>query len=438
MTNYTSNTYQMKREILNFSKKISEGCSKPVTKFVSDMIYGMFSRKSVVLTEIARGLKENIELHNTVDRLSNNLMNLDEEQKQIIINNYYDEVLNCLNEINDDYVIVLNDDSDLNHEYSQKLEDICVVKDASSRTDKYVNGYKVCEYAALSPNKKSPMSLYSKIYSTISEDFKSENDETIKGEEFVNAKLKKIKKKPIHVRDRGFDANEFFVRNIKNDIKFITRLKKSRNLIYNEKNVNVLEIANKKKGKIKTKLIYKGENKECYISYTKVKLPAYPNKEIYLVTVHGLKDDIDEDNEKYGEDNVLMFLTNLEIKNKDEAERIVKIYFLRWRIEEYFKSKKQNYKWEDSIVRTINSMNNLNMFLTMVMLKLTLLIEKMDKNLLIKIILEQAMALKKKCIVWFGQMSQGVYEILKYAHTGVRDWYNIRYVEKYKQLELKL
>lgn len=51
MTNYTAETYQMKRECLNFSNKISNGCIKPIVKLCNDMIYGILCRKSVVLTE---------------------------------------------------------------------------------------------------------------------------------------------------------------------------------------------------------------------------------------------------------------------------------------------------------------------------------------------------------------------------------------------------
>lgn len=437
MTNYTTDTYQIKRESLNFSNKLSEGCTKPIKKFCDDMIYGIFARKDVRLTEIARSLKEKTKIWNIVDRLSNNLTNISEEQVQIIQENYDKEALNCLKG-NDEYVIVPNDDTDLNHEYSRKMEDICLVRDASSQQEKYVYGYKVCEYVALSPKQKSPISLYSKIYSTISDDFKSENDETILGEDEVIKKLAKIGKKPIFVRDRGYDANIFFTKDIKEDNKFITRLKNNRNLIFKDKVVNVFDRIKDRKGKIKTKLMYKGENRDCYISYTKVKLPAYKEKDIYLVTVFGLKGDIDSDNDKYGDDNVIMFLTNMEVFDKESAERIVRIYFLRWRVEEYFKSKKQNYNWEDSIVRTLKAMNNLNVFLTAVMLKLTKFIEKIDKNFLSNLILERAMALKENCIIWFGQMSQGIFEILKFAHTGIREWHNIETREKYKQLTLKL
>lgn len=62
----------------------------------------------------------------------------------------------------------------------------------------------------------------------------------------------------------------------------------------------------------------------------------------------------------------MVLLINLEVKNKEDAEYIARLYFLRWRIEEYFKAKK-TYKWENSLLRTLESMNNLNIFLTIAM-----------------------------------------------------------------------
>ena len=41
MDNFTINNYEMKRDIINFSKKICEGASKPESKFTMDMIYGI-------------------------------------------------------------------------------------------------------------------------------------------------------------------------------------------------------------------------------------------------------------------------------------------------------------------------------------------------------------------------------------------------------------
>lgn len=422
MTNYTTETYQMKRGIVNFCENISMGTYKRSQKLTSDIVYGILSSKSCLLSEISRKLKEKIKLCNTVDRLSNNLANVDKEEIEKIKGNYYKEVMKYIPE---EYVVVLNDDSDLNKEYSKKLEDLCIVRDASSQVERYVNGYKVCEYTALSTKIKSPISLYSKVYSTTSDEFISENDETIKGEEEVIKILATQNKKPILVRDRGYDANEYLVKDIKEDNKFVTRLRGNRYLLFKGKKRIVEEVANERKGKIVTKLMYKGENKECSIGYTRVQLPAYKGKDINLVTIHGLNEE------------TMILLTNLDVKGKEDAEHIVRLYFLRWRIEEYFEVKK-SYNWENSLVRSLKSMNNLNVFLTIAMFYMSTIAEKLDKNYYSNIIIERAKSLKEKFIVYLSVISIGIFEILKYAHTGIRDWQKIRQREKYKQLCLKI
>ncbi len=95
----------------------------------------------------------------------------------------------------EDSVIVLNDDTDINKEYSKKLENLCTVIDASSQIERYVNGYKVCEYVALTEKAKTPVSLYSNIYSTESDSFVSENEEIKLGEQKVISILKQYNKR---------------------------------------------------------------------------------------------------------------------------------------------------------------------------------------------------------------------------------------------------
>ena len=74
---------------------------------------------------------------------------------------------------------MLFDDSDMNKEYSKKLEDLDRVIDASSQDKKIVNGYHVCEATVLTKKEKQPMSIYSKIYSCKSANFKSKNAYTL-------------------------------------------------------------------------------------------------------------------------------------------------------------------------------------------------------------------------------------------------------------------
>lgn len=73
MVNFTSKTYQMKREILNFSNKISRKLPKPDRKFIADMNYGILASNSCLLTDIVDQLHEPSKKINSVDRLSRHL-----------------------------------------------------------------------------------------------------------------------------------------------------------------------------------------------------------------------------------------------------------------------------------------------------------------------------------------------------------------------------
>ena len=70
MNNYTTLASQLKRGLLNFSEKLCKNLSRPTLKFVSCMLFGLLKSQSVMLTEIARSLNEEITLKKTVDRLS--------------------------------------------------------------------------------------------------------------------------------------------------------------------------------------------------------------------------------------------------------------------------------------------------------------------------------------------------------------------------------
>ena len=63
----------------------------------------------------------------------------------------------------------------------------------------------------------------------------------------------------------------------------------------------------------------------------------------------------------------MLLITNLELSEKKKLCMIVtKVYLMRWRIEEYFKFKKQQFELEDLRVMSLQSIRNLNMFATLV------------------------------------------------------------------------
>ena len=166
------------------------------------------------------------------------------------------------------------------------------------------------------------------------------------------------------------------------------------------------------------------EEHEVYISHTRVTLP-YNNKDYELVIVYGLS-----------EERPLILHTNRNIKSKDDVIKIVRMYFYRWRVEEYFRVKKQEYRFENLMVRALKSMNNLNLFLTIHMGHISKLIESIDRKLLVIKIIERSKSLRNKVVVWISQMAKGMKEILAYAHNGIKEWQQIETRDKYKQLQL--
>ena len=419
MNNYTMEVYETKREILNFSKKISEGLNKRERKFICDMQYGLSKSKSCLISEISRALNENIKLKNTIERLCDNLQELSLENARVIKNNY----LNKIKDYFPEEPICIFDDSDISKRYGKKFEDLDRIIDASDPDKKIVNGYHVCEAVILGKNEKQPISVYSQIYSCQSKNFVSKNKYT---NESIDTVIKVLKRKCNMVFDRGYDDNKIIEYVHQSGNYFVIRMNDKRNFLFKGRKKNAYEEALKRKGKVRMKLWFEEEKIEISVSHTKVQI-SKDNKEYELVFVYGLS-----------EERPLILLTNRTIHSKEDVIKVVRLYFYRWRVEEYFRSKKQEYEFENMRVRTLKSMNNLNLMLMIHMGQMAMLVEDMDKKLLSIKIIERSKSLKRKAIVWLSQMARGISEILKYAHTGIREYKKIEKREKYRQLNLRL
>ena len=420
MNNFTTDTYEMKREIVKFSEKISKCVNKSTSKFVTDMQYGISKSGSVLLSEISRSLNEDIKLKYTIERLSNNLMTLTKEESNKIKENYIEEIKDLFPE----EPIAIFDDSDIAKPYGKKFEDLDEVIDASSLKKEIVSGYHVCEAVILTDKEKQPISVYSEIYSCKSHNFISKNY-------YTNESIQKVKevlgRKCNMIFDRGYDDNKIIDMIDKNEDYFVIRMQDRRIFLFKGKKKKCYEEAMKRKGKVKMKLLFDdNEEYEVSISHTKVTLP-YNKKDYELVIVYGLS-----------EERPMILLTNRTIHSKEDLIKIVRLYFSRWRIEEYFRAKKQEYDFENMRVRTIESMNNLNLMLTIHLGHIGKLAESINKKLLTYKIIERSKSIRNKIIVWISQIARGTKEILALAHTGIKEYKKIEKREKHRQLQLSI
>jgi hypothetical protein len=411
MNDFTINNYEMKRDIVNFSKKISKDCDKPESKFVMDMIYGISKSKDILLSNIAGALDEDTKKAYTIDRLSDNLAN---DLSSSIDENYCNLAMDTLGE----NPVFLIDDSDIIKPLGEKFEDLGIVRDGSSRNKSYEKGYYHTEIVGLTQNMKQPISVFSKIHSSTQKDFISANEITFEGIDKVVKMLDERKIKGIFVNDRGYDNNLIFNHYFENKQYFVIRLKENRKVYGNHRWNKITTIRDSHKGKIKMKLLFQGEEKECFVSVIKVQITA-KKKWINLVLVYGL-----------GE-TPMMLASNIPIKSKEDVIKIARCYLDRWRIEEYFKFKKQEYNFENFRVRTLKSINNLNKMLTYAIGLIGILSEKIGKREFVNKIIKESKSLKEKVYLWFYQLARGIYNILSKVRSGIREWQNIRKTKEY-------
>ena len=125
MRHSTTDTYQLKREILTFSKKMSRNTPKDIRKFTADMLYGILASKSCILSHFADALKEDIQKKNTVERLSRKL----KEDLPIQMKKNY---LSFVREIADGTGPIFVDDTDIIKPYGKAFESLGRVRDGSS------------------------------------------------------------------------------------------------------------------------------------------------------------------------------------------------------------------------------------------------------------------------------------------------------------------
>lgn len=411
MNNFTTNTYQMKRDIVNFSNKLCKNSDKPETKFVTDMIYGISKSKDILLSSIAEALNEDTKKAYTINRLSDNLVS---DLSASIDDNYNNLVMDALG----DTPVFLVDDSDIVKPLGEKFEDLGIVRDGSSRKKSFEKGYHHTEIVGLTQNMKQPISIFSKIHSSTQKDFISNNSATYEGLNKVVSLLDARNLKGIFVNDRGYDSNDIFNYYFSKKQYFVIRLTEKRKIYRNHKWYKITTLRDAYKGKIKINLMFQGEEKECAVSMVKAQITAQ-KKWINIIFIYGLSD------------TPMMLASNISIKSKEDVIKIARCYMNRWRIEEYFKFKKQEYNFENFRVRTLKSINNLNKMLTYTIGLIALLSEKIGKREFVNKIIKESKSLKEKVYLWFYQLARGIYNILSMARIGIRDWEEIRKTKRY-------
>jgi hypothetical protein len=405
----------MKREILTFSNKISENLFKPEKKFIADMTYGILASGSCLLTDVVDKLHEKSKKVNSVERLTRHL-------NKGVPNKALKTYLTTIRKWVPAEPVIHIDDSDAVKPDGYKFEALGLVRDGSKSTatkNVYEKGYHVTEACVLTGS-NHPVSIFSEIHSSKEKNFTSINNITFSAMERGAALFEKA----TFVMDRGYDDNKMFLKLDELEQDYVIRLTAKRKLYFHGKWIPATQLRNQRKGKIKTPVVYKGKKHDAYLSHVKVQITA-SKKDIYLVLVYGITE------------HPMMLATNKEIKSKEDVINVAMLYFSRWRIEEYFRCKKQMFQFENFRVRKLAAINALNFYITLCMAFLAHISMKSETNALKVSIIQKADPIKEKVHFCYYRLAKGISGILNFAKEGIRLWFRTKR-PAYRQLCLKL
>ena len=214
----------------------------------------------------------------------------------------------------------------------------------------------------------------------------------------------------IFVMDRGYDDNDVFLLLDKYAQEYVIRLKLNRKVRMQGEKYSVEELCSKYRGKYKVKVIYHGRKRTARLSVVKGCLSG-SDRLLSVILIYGLSD------------HPMVLATNLNTNTKAQVITAMRHYFSRWRIEEYFRCKKQMFGFENFRVRSLTAINSLNFFLSACMLFLAILSESREKNCHFRICIDAAAPLKPKVFFFYYRLAEGLYSILAKARSGIRGYF---------------
>jgi len=338
---------RLKAQLTKFSSELCGELSRPLQKFVAQMLFGIQASQDVKLSNIARSLKEEIPLIKTEDRLSRNLKAAGLEAELSV---RLAAMAGSRVEAN---TVLCLDLSDIRKEYARKMEHLTTVRDGS--TGELHAGYELCAVTGADVNGSEILPLYQKLYSTKAADFTGENEQILAAVDLVRASTGG---KGIWTMDRGGDRKHLLEPLLDRQQRFVIRCTGKRTVVgpyHLERSVAEFAAKCKLRHRARVIKIQDGKEKICDLRYGVEQVRLAGRKELLdLVVIAG-----------FGKEP-MMLLTNA-LKGARDSESlwwIAQIYLTRWKIEETFRFLKQSYNLEDIRVRKYQRLKNLVVLVT--------------------------------------------------------------------------
>jgi len=340
-------------KLCEFIQPMTEQLDKPRKKFLKQVIGAILLSGSLVVTEIARWIRDGCsDSFYQLKRLLNHLVSLEGDLSEAVVS--YRQFMSRY--IQQDSPILI-DITDIAKPRAGRMKYLAMVRDGSE--DKLVAGYWCVEaYVYLKGKRVIPLAM--DVFSIEDPLVGSQN---LQIERTIKAINEAINGKGVWVADRGFDGLNSYETWFSNNCNFVVRQRGDRCVITTN-GVCIVE----------SDLVerIRANNPQCDIVWAKVNLPNN-DKPLYLVASW-----------RQGDDEPLILLTTLVVENIQQARQVLWYYSRRWACEEAGRFLKSRVGLERFRIRRYEAIQRLAVlamfamgFLTWVLLKSRQITEKL-------------------------------------------------------------
>lgn len=211
---------QLRAQIHSFGGMLSPHFSKPKTKFLEQMLFGLSARQDCKLSQVGRALGEPILLKKTAERLARHLATpgLGRAVQRHL-------VAPAAPRVKADTLSVV-DPTDGRKPYAQAMPHLGRVRDGSPGEP--VNGYWACVALAGEPQRRRGVPLMQELWSAAAPDFESENPQWLA---IVEAVAGATDRRGVYVLDRGGERMKLYEPLLARGLRFLIRLRGDRHVV---------------------------------------------------------------------------------------------------------------------------------------------------------------------------------------------------------------
>jgi len=343
---FTQFTQPIQIKLHRFCYRFADNFSRPVNKFIRQMVFGILKSGSVQLNSIARSLQEQIALKKVVKRLSAHLdkPGLWRKVSRATLHTQASMLRQCR------FVII--DLSDIRKNYAQQMNGLARVYDGSE--GEVANGFGLCNITAVNDDATMVVPAYSELFSHQAE-VTSENQKILDAK---NEVMPLCGPDAIALIDRGGDRDHLLMPHLEANQQFIVRQTGQRHLLYKGKPRSFKDLTHKTKLRwtLTVKRIHQNNVRTLTFECGAVPVQLTANgKPLWLVVMK---------ERRRGYCWLLCFFKDCP-SAKAAVALAIKGYGLRWKIEEVHRQIKVDYHVEAIRLGRYEALKTMNALLWM-------------------------------------------------------------------------